>query len=160
MTPLYESKEEVVQSELATFFEVFPNGTVWSNDINGQGYDVVLAAKNGPMQIDVGALEARLASPDHFPVAQSLRDVGFWSAFDLLSTYAGRAEDLGPWLSDAAINRDRNLRLMYIAGEGLNLYQQAGIYSDILQYRDFPDDLFVGPPERREALRVMIESNQ
>ena len=30
-----------VRSELATFFDAFPNGTVWANTINGQGYDMV-----------------------------------------------------------------------------------------------------------------------
>src|SRR5262249_54680588 len=40
--PLYESNFEVVRSEIATFFEVFPQGTIWSNDQAGAGYDVVL----------------------------------------------------------------------------------------------------------------------
>jgi len=39
--PLYESDERTVRSELATFFEAFPNATVWANTINGQGYDMV-----------------------------------------------------------------------------------------------------------------------
>ena len=40
--PLYESNPDAVKSELATFFDVFPDGTVWSNDVDGRGYDVVL----------------------------------------------------------------------------------------------------------------------
>ncbi|MEA3246832.1 MAG: fused MFS/spermidine synthase, partial [Gemmatimonadota bacterium] len=37
--PLYESTEDVVRSEVATFLEVFPNGTVWRNDDqSGGGY--------------------------------------------------------------------------------------------------------------------------
>ena len=39
---LYESSEEAVKSEVATFFEVVPNATVWANTVNGQGYDIVL----------------------------------------------------------------------------------------------------------------------
>ena len=35
--PLYESNREVVQSEIATFFSVFPNGTIWANDDEGYG---------------------------------------------------------------------------------------------------------------------------
>ena len=31
--PLYESNAETVKSEIATFFDVFPNGTVWANEI-------------------------------------------------------------------------------------------------------------------------------
>ena len=54
--PLYESDTDTVKSEIATFFEVFPDGIVWSNDTAiGEGYDVVLFGQNGPTTIDVEA---------------------------------------------------------------------------------------------------------
>ena len=56
-----------------------------------------------------------------------------FSAVDLFSNYAGMKTDLAPWLADAAINRDRNLRLQYLAGMGFNLYQSEAIYADMLQ---------------------------
>ena len=43
--PIYESDEETVKTELATFFSVFPNGTVWSNYAEGDGYDLVLLGR-------------------------------------------------------------------------------------------------------------------
>ena len=39
---LYSSNEEAVKSEIATFFEAFPNGIVFGNTYNGAGYDLVL----------------------------------------------------------------------------------------------------------------------
>ena len=39
---LYESNPAAVKSEIATFLEAFPNGVVWGNTNNGQGYDLVL----------------------------------------------------------------------------------------------------------------------
>ena len=39
---LYESNEAAVKSEIATFLEAFPNGAVFANTVNGQGYDLVL----------------------------------------------------------------------------------------------------------------------
>jgi len=54
--PLYESYPDVVKSEVATFFDVFPNSTVWSNDIQGKGYDVVLAGHAAPHTIDIDSL--------------------------------------------------------------------------------------------------------
>jgi spermidine synthase len=154
--PLYESEERVVKSEIGTFMNVFPQGTIWSNDINGEGYDVVVVGQNEPTVIDVDALQDRLLRPEYVDVAISLREVGFNSALDLLGTYAGRGTELAPWLVDAEINRDRNLRLMYIAGLGMNLYQQGSIYDAILQYRDWPEGLFVGEPARVETLRAML----
>ena len=45
--PIYESDLETVRTELATFFAVFPDGTVWSNWLNGNGYDLVLLGRTG-----------------------------------------------------------------------------------------------------------------
>jgi len=154
--PLYESSEPVVKTEIATFFHAFPNGTIWGNDINGGGYDIVLAGHTEPTNIDLDALDARMKRPDYTAVASSLSDVGFWSWLDLLSTYAGRASDLAPWLADAEINRDRSLHLMYLAGMAPNLYENESIYSDMLRYRRFPEDLFTGSSGLRDALRANI----
>ncbi|HVX40815.1 MAG TPA: fused MFS/spermidine synthase [Gemmatimonadaceae bacterium] len=152
--PLYESYPDVVKSELATFFDVFPDGSVWSNDIQGQGYDVLLAGHATPQPIDVDSMQQRLARPDYDRVRESLGEVGFNSALSLLATYGGQARDLAPWLSDAQINRDGNLRLQYLAGMGLNTYDNARIYADMLRYRRFPDNLFVGAESETSSLRA------
>jgi spermidine synthase len=156
--PLYESSPEVVKSELATFFDAFPDGTIWGNDINGSGYDVVLAGHATPQPIDVDAVDAKLSRPEYTRAARSLPDVGFSSALALLSTYAGQARDLAPWLAGAQLNRDSNLRLQYLAGFGLNTYESSAIYAQMLRYRKFPDDFFVGAGPGREQLRAIIEA--
>jgi spermidine synthase len=156
---LYESNTAAVKSEIGTFFEAFPNGIVWGNTNNGQGYDLVLLGQQGdaPIRINVDAIQAKLNRPEFAPVVKSLRDIGFNSAVDMFSSYAGRAVDLKEWLKDANINRDRNLRLQYLAGLGLNLYQSGPIYSEILRYRKFPEDLFISQPKTIEALRAGIQ---
>jgi spermidine synthase len=158
---LYESNTEAVKSEIATFFEAFPNGVVWGNTNNGAGYDLVLLGQVQPTKIDIDAVQRKLRRPDYAPVARSLREVGMTSAVDLFATFAGRASDLQPWLKDASINRDRNLRLQFLAGMGLNLYQSDVIYSGMLAYaRHFPDELFVGSPATIQALREAIQRAQ
>jgi spermidine synthase len=79
------------------------------------------------------------------------------SGVDLFATYAGRKSDLKEWLKGAAINRDRNLRMEYLAGMGLNLDESAAIYADMLGYRRFPEDLFVSAEGRVEAMRVLLQ---
>ena len=154
---LYDSGMEAVKSEVATFFEVFPEGIVWGNPARGAGYDVVLSGQLDPHPIDVDRLEQLLAAPEFAEVAKSLREIGFNSPTALLSTYAGRAPELGPWLTDAQINRDQNLRLQFLAGLGMNIDQRAEIYRGILKYRRrFPDDIFSGSPERLSALQSAI----
>ena len=154
--PLYESTLDVVKSEIATFFDVFPFGTIWSNEyVNGDGYDIVLLAKAEPLTIDPGALQARLDRPDHATIAAELNQVEFVGVPGLLATYGGQARDLGPWLAGAEINRDRNLRLQYLAGMGNNVYDNR-IYQSMLAYRRFPEELFVGTEESRERLRQVV----
>jgi spermidine synthase len=154
--PLYESNLEAVQSEMATFFDVFPNGTVWSNDDAGKGYDIVLLGQVGAIEIDLDELQQRLDRKDHLPVTLSLDAVGFKSAAALFGTYAGQGPDLGPWLAKAQINRDRNLRLQYLAGMGLNYYQGEFIYDDLLSHRKYPHGLFVASGQRMEVLRKAL----
>lgn len=151
---LYETGMPGVKSEIATFMKAFPNGVVFGNTNFGAGYDLVLVGQNGPMRIDVDAIEAKLASPEYAQVAQSLREIGFNSATDLFATFAGNEPMLRPWLADAQINRDRNLRLQFLAGEGVNQYNQAAIYSQMLQYRQYPEGMFVGSPDRLERIRL------
>jgi spermidine synthase len=149
--PLYESDLPVVKSEFATFFDAFPNGTVWGNE-NGGGYDTVALGQIEPARIDLDALDARLARPDHARVVQSLQMVGFGSLNALLGTYAGQRSELDPWMQGAEINRDGNLRLQYLAGMALNTSMEGTIYSQMLQYRRFPRNLFVGSEDRVQNL--------
>ena len=54
-------------------------------------------------------------------------------------------------------DRDRNLRLQYLAGSSVNLHIGDRIYRDILRYRVFPEDLFVGSATSMWGLRQAIE---
>jgi spermidine synthase len=126
--PLYDGDIETMKSVLATFFEVFPDGTVWSNHTEGSGYDLVLLGQTAPTPINVDELQQRLDRPDHSVVIDSLREVGFRSSIDVLAAYLGRASDLETWLSGAQINSDQNLRLQYLAGLEVNSNASAAIY--------------------------------
>ena len=158
---LYESNTEAVKSEIATFMEAFPNGVVWGNTQQGRGYDLVLLGQLDPAPIDVDAIQRRLDSPEYAQVRLSLSQIGMNSAVDLFSTYAGTAAELQPWMKDANINRDRNLRLQYLAGLGLNLYQSESIYADMLAYASlYPNNLFVGSDATLTALHAGIKREQ
>jgi len=144
---LYEAGTPAVKSEIATFLEVFPTGVVFANTNNGQGYDVVLVGQAEGTHIDVDRVMAKLNQPEYSVVRQSLAEIGFFSPIELFATYAGNKQDLAPWLADAEINRDRNLRLQFLAGLGINKYEQDSIYQDMIALRTYPTDLFTGSPE-------------
>ena len=151
--PLYESTSEAVKSEMATFFAVFPDGIVWINDREGGG-DVVLLGQIDPVPINVDEVVERFNRADNTRAAKSLRDIGFVSAVDLLSSYAGRGPDLATWLKGAAINTDRDLRLQYLAGMGLNVDAQDQIYSELMEARRIPPGLFVASAETLAKLSI------
>jgi spermidine synthase len=156
---LYESSLEAVKSEVATFLEVFPEGMVFANLAYGQGYDVVMLAQKEPAPIDLDAIDAKLARPEYRPVVESLGEVGFYSAAQLLATFAARKPEIDPWIADAQINRDRNLRLQFLAGLGMNLYEADRIYRDMAQYRTFPEGIFTGSPGRMAQLMAAWRSS-
>jgi spermidine synthase len=153
---LYESTDAAVKSEIATFFEAFPNGAVFSNTINGQGYDVVLFGQLDERRIDVDAVQARLESPEGEPIRRSLRQIGITSAVELFGTYAGSRTDMANWLRDAEINTDRNLRLQYLAGLGVNEYEAASIFRSMIAETRYPEHMFEGSAETLAALRRHI----
>ncbi len=154
--PLYENSNESVKSMISTFFKVFPDGIIWSNDNNGKGYDLVLFGQVGPAHIDIEKLEKRFNNKDYRMVRQSLADVGFYHLENLLGTYAGRASDLKDWMEDAQINTDKNLRLSYLSGMAVNAYQATSIFEGICKYYKFPADLFYGSEQKLESLEVAI----
>jgi spermidine synthase len=145
--PLYESDEETVRSEFATFFSVFPNGTVWANLNEGQGYDLVLMGQADPVKIDIDAVERRLHSPQFAPVLRSMREIGFPTATSMYATYLGDEASMRDWLKGAQINTDRNLRLMYLAGWGINAEMADTLYRKIFAMRITPKPYFTGSPE-------------
>jgi spermidine synthase len=155
---LFETSAEAVKSTVATFFEVFPNGTIWGNPYQGRGHDMLLLGQVEPLRIDLDEMEQRAGYRSGAgKIGQSLSEVGMNSPVDLFATYAGRRSDLTEWLRNVPINRDRNLRMQYLAGLGLNLDDAAAIYAGMLGYRRFPDDLFVSSEGRVDSLRRAIQ---
>jgi len=171
--PLYESNNDTIKSVLSTFFKVFPNGMVFSNDLNGKGYDAVLLGQVEPTRIDLDKLHDKLNSPDYARVKESLFEVGYgadiaditwkpniWGDAEiaLLATYAGRATDMKEWMENAQINWDRNLRLQYLAGMSANMHMATEILNSIMKYYKFPEDIFSGSTQRIQEMKVALQT--
>lgn len=149
--PLYETDTRSVKSEIATFAQVFPDTTLWNPDMLEEGYDLVALGRVAAAPISQAAIEQRIAASP--AVQQSLADVSLPSAASILSTYAGRGSDLAPWLADGEINRERHLRLQYLAGLAANFDERFVIFQAMLAYRRYPADLFVASAELEAQLR-------
>jgi spermidine synthase len=133
---------------------------IFANTYNGQGYDLVLLGQVEPTRLDLDELAARLARPEYAPVMKSLNEIGMHSVTDLFGTFVGQAADFKPWLADAQINRDRNLRLEYLAGKGLNLYHADSIFAEMLPYGRDPQGIFSGSAALQAELMQKIRTLQ
>jgi spermidine synthase len=154
--PLYESDAATVKSQVATFFDVFPYVTAWANTMDGAGYDVVLIGHLEPPKIDLDAVQERLDRLDHAEVKRSMINVGLDDATALFGTYIGDKTSLAPWLTDAEINRDRNLRLQYLAGLALNNRLEDQIYREMIGHFLTPTETFVGSEQSISELFLRL----
>jgi len=156
---LYENDETAVKSQVATFLKAFPNGAVFANTVDGEGYDLVLYGPVQPHKINLDEIQARLNLPENEPIVRSLHDIGINSVVELFGNYAGRPEDMANWLRDAQINHDRNLRLQFLAGRSLNVYDNVAIYRNMIVDSRYPEGYFAGKPETLAQLRYQIEQS-
>jgi spermidine synthase len=168
--PLYESNMASAKSMIATFFRVFPNGMLFSNDKQFEGYDAVLLGQAEPSPINLDGLQQLLGRKDYDQVRTSLMEAGFGSGegwtqspdqgvtVNLFATFAGRASAMRDWTRSAQINRDSNLRLQYLAGMYFNSYLSTTILQSILSYYQFPEDFFVGSAQSIEILKEALRN--
>jgi hypothetical protein len=153
---LYESAEEGVKSQTATFFDVFPDGAIFAG-AGPYGYELILFGQVGPPGINVDSVDERLRRPDSAAMRRSLNEIGIHSSIELLGAYAGRRTDFSSWLGGAFINRDRNPKLRYLAADGLNVF-----VSDVIYRRMRPatiqlsGDFFTGSPGLLAQLAAFI----
>ena len=159
---LYESNTAAVKSEIATFMEAFPNGIVWGNTQDGRGYDLVLMGTVEPLQINVDEIQAKLTQ-SRVRAGRASRSARSASTRPSISspTTPGRGPDLTAWTRDAIINRDRNLKLQYLAGPGPQpLSERSHLLRHARRTRKYPDGLFTGSDATLQALREAIARAQ
>ena len=119
--PLYETTLEAVKSEMATFFRGVSEGQSSGSTMAKAAAMWCCSARPIPRRSMSTTWWSGSIFADNTRAAEALREVGFESAIDLMSGFAGYGPDLAVWLKDAAINTDHNLRLQYLAGMGVNV---------------------------------------
>ena len=157
--PLYESTRATIKSELATFFKVLPGGMIWANNRAGRSYDLVVSGFRDPTKINLDEIIERLKQPEYARVVASLREVHFDSVLDLFGTYLAQHADVTPWLADAQINTDTNLRLQYLAGFEYNLENYIPLSEELESFRWLPPTSFVGSDENLRGLFRAVKNS-
>ncbi len=149
--PLYETNESAVKSEVGTFFESFPYGSVWNSQKGNRGYDVFLLAGNERTIIDASSIREKLNNNQ--ALMKSLNDVEIHTEIDLLKSFSGQRFHLSGWLENFERNLDRNLRLEYLAGQALDHRAEQNIYQAMTANTAFTDQTFKLSENEEEELR-------
>jgi spermidine synthase len=127
--PFYETDEQSVKSQIYSFAQAFPHMSVWNGLAGDGGYNVTLLGQLNPLDVTMSQIIENFSSPK---VRDSLADVGIPSVQVMVDLFAGVTEDFEWWLADAQLNRDRNLRLEYLAGRALNAQYSDEIYRNMI----------------------------
>ncbi len=102
----YDISTEDLQSIVATFTTVFPDGTLW---LIGDG-DVLLIGSNAPIEPRLAAMAAAWRRPG---VAEDLASVGALEPFHLLSMFVAGGQALTAWANRAAVQSDNRAGLEF-----------------------------------------------
>jgi hypothetical protein len=95
------------------------------------------------------------------PDAPRITDHGSRPSYFPLGTYSAQRADLARWLDGAARNTDRDLRLQYLSGEGLNRYEAPAIFGALVGAGPtFPAEAFTGTPAQLEELRQRLAARR
>jgi spermidine synthase len=160
--PLYEKDAETAKCELATFLEVFPNTTLWtswtSRENEQERHDVIAIGRTDATPIDLAELERRIAANPR--VKAALEEVNLGTIPELMGQFAGRGEDVRPWLDDAEINRDLSLRLEYLAGLSLWTIEAKELFGEIVAFRRYPNGSITGDAPYREEIVERLERRE
>lgn len=123
----YNISEPDLKSILATFLDVFPNGTVW---LVGSD-DVLLLAAREPLQDTESKIATHMKRPD---VARDLASLGVVDAFSIESLFVAGAASLRAYAGEAPIFVDDRITLEFTAPRELH-NRNAGKNGDALRAR-------------------------
>ena len=102
----YDISTRDLQSIVATFVSVFPDGTLW---LVGDG-DVLLIGSNTPIEPRLPGVAARFARPG---VSEDLASVGVTAPAHVLSLFIAGGEQLARWSEGAPIQSDNRAALEF-----------------------------------------------
>jgi hypothetical protein len=144
---------------LASFLDAFPDAlffTSWAkSDGADQNHDIIALGQLSPAPLDLAEIDRRIR--ENPELQASLAEVDLATIPELIGQYAGSGKDLQPWLADAEINRDRSLRLEYLAGLAVFRDRSHALYEKIAEYRRYPAELLENDAAYEAEIRERLK---
>ena len=130
--PFYSVTPENFKMIIRSFYEVFPNTSVWFVNSTLNSYVIVIGTLGRP-QIDYSVMEEKLQIPE---VAADLREIQTDSTYKILDYFLFANETVGEFVKGVPLHTDNNMAVEYISGKAVSRWQTSyQNYVNLLQYR-------------------------
>jgi spermidine synthase len=130
--PFYSLTPENFKMIIKSFYEVFPNTSVWFPNSTINAYVIVIGKLDEPL-IDYAVMEEKLKIPE---VAADLKKINSETPYKILDFFLFANETVGKFVDDVPLHTDDNMAVEYLSGRMLSKWYTSYInYANLLQYR-------------------------
>jgi spermidine synthase len=153
--PFYSLTLENFKMIVKSFYEVFPNTSIWFPNSTINAYTIVIGKLNGPM-IDYPIMEARLKIPE---VAADLKEINADTPYKILDFFFFANEKVREFVDHVPLHTDDNMAVEYLSGKVISKWESSYVnYKELLHYRTSVKDYLVNVEKAAENRKVILET--
>lgn len=154
--PFYSITPQNFKMIVKSFYEVFPNTSIWFADSTINSY-VIVIGKLGNGFIDYAGLESKLAIPE---VKADLKEIDCETPYKILDFFLFANERVGEFVGDVPLHTDDNMAVEYLSGRALSKTITSYLnYISLLQWRTPVDGYLVNlgcmSASKEEILKIL-----
>jgi spermidine synthase len=154
--PFYSLTLENFKMIVRSFYEVFPNTSVWFPNSTINAYVIVIGKLDDPL-IDYAGMEAKLKIP---AVAADLKEIASDTPFKILDFFFFANEKVREFIDAVPLHTDDNMAVEYLSGKVLSKWSSSYVnYATLLKYRtsvkDYLEHLDQADGNREEILATL-----
>jgi len=153
--PFYSLTLENFKMIIKSFYEVFPNTSIWFPNSTMNSYVIVIGKLDSPM-IDYAEMEAKFKIPE---VAADLKEIESETPYKILDFFLFANEKVGKFVGDVPLHTDDNMAVEYLSGRALSKWQTSYInYANLLQHRTSVKDYLKNLDKANESVKDIIDT--
>lgn len=153
--PFYSLTTENFKMIIKSFYEVFPNTSVWFTNSTLNSYVIVIGKLDEP-KIDYAVMEAGLKIPE---VASDLKEIHTETPYKLLDYFMFANQRVRDFVGDVPLHTDDNMAVEYLSGRALSQSRTSRLnYIELLKYRTSVKDYLINLDKASDDRRKILKS--
>ncbi|MDQ1355336.1 MAG: spermidine synthase [Acidobacteriota bacterium] len=151
--PFYSITPENFKMIVKSFYEVFPNTSIWFPNSTVNSYVIVIGKLDNGL-IDYAGLEKKLAIPE---VKADLKEIDSETPYKILDFFLFANEKVGEFVGDAPLHTDDNMAVEYLSGRALSKRITSYLnYISLLQWRTPVEGYLVNLGSSSESKEMIV----